>query len=270
MPYVETKGHRFNYVIDDYTDPWKPARVVVLHHSAAGNLNRWRAWVPTLARHFRVVRFDMRGHAGTPPPAGLQFSLEELAADIARILDALGVEKADLVGASGGGIVALRFAHDFPDRLRTLTLVASIPRLAQLRVDLGAWGRLLREKGVREWILADAKRRFSPNADPGLIEWFAEEGAKTSAEVVMALQRCLLAEDLTPLLPMIRVPTLILASRESAMMPLEMQRLMARRMPNATLRTFAGVGQNMKVEIPDRLARETLKFVLAHAGPSGR
>ncbi|MBI2166408.1 MAG: alpha/beta fold hydrolase [Chloroflexi bacterium] len=247
MPYVETKGHRFNYVIDDYTDPWKPARVVVLHHSAAGNLNRWRAWVPTLARHFRVVRFDMRGHAGTPPPAGLQFSLEELAADIARILDALGVEKADLVGASGGGIVA-----------------------AQLRVDLGAWGRLLREKGVREWILADAKRRFSPNADPGLIEWFAEEGAKTSAEVVMALQRCLLAEDLTPLLPMIRVPTLILASRESAMMPLEMQRLMARRMPNATLRTFAGVGQNMKVEIPDRLARETLKFVLAHAGPSGR
>ena len=263
MPYLDVNGSRFHFHVDDYTDPWRAPEHILLHHSAAGNLHRWRAWVPTLARHSRVIRFDMRGHGKTPPPPGGQFSLQQLSGDIASVMDCLEIRKAHLVGASAGGIVCLRFAHDFPDRLHSLTLVASTPRLAQMgaSVDAGVWRRTLEESGTKAWLLSDAQKRFGPHANPGLVEWYAAEGAKTPADVVLALQDCLLREDLTPLLPEITAPTLILASSQDEITPLEIQRLMARQMPKATLQTFDAVGHNMKVEIPDLLAVRVQGFV---------
>ncbi len=97
MPYLRLNGLRFHYHLDDYTEPWQAKSVVLLHHAAAGNLHRWRAWVPTLARHHPVLRFDMRGHAGTEPPPEGTFSLPGLAADIAGVLDGLEIEKVHLV-----------------------------------------------------------------------------------------------------------------------------------------------------------------------------
>ena len=263
MPVLDANGDRFHYHVDDFSDPWRPSTPVLLHHAAGGNLNRWRAWVPTLARHSPVARFDMRGHAGTPPPPELRFALAELAADIARVMDGLEIDRVHLVGASAGGIISLRFAHDFPDRLDSLTLVASTPRLARMgaSMDTGAWGRILAEEGTRAWLLADSDKRFGPNASREVIEWYADEGAKTPAPVVMALQACLLAEDLSPLLPDISAPTLILASAQDDITPMESQQLMAREMPNATLQVIEGVGHNMKVEIPETLAGRTLDFI---------
>ena len=268
IPMLEANGDRFHYHVDDFSDPWLESAPVLLHHSAGGNLHRWRGWVPTLARRHPVVRFDLRGHAGTPPPSGLRFSLPDLAADIARVMDALGLEKTHLVGASAGGIVSLRFAHDFPDRLHSLTLVASTPRLAQMgdSMDAGAWRRILEQEGTRAWLLSDTAKRFGPNTDSQVIEWYADEGSKTEAPVVLALQGCLLEEDLTQILPEIDVPTLILAASQDDITPLNVQELMARQMPSAVLEVFDGVGHNMKVEIPDTLARRTLEFIHGIAG----
>ena len=93
------------------------------------------------------------------------------------------------------------------------------------------------------------------------MEWYAGEGARTSAQAVMGLQGCLLAEDLTPLLPDIPAPTLILAAARDDITPPEVQEMMARQMPRAALEFYEGVGHNMKVEIPDALASRTLRFI---------
>ena len=263
MPTLELNGEQFHYHTDDFSDPWRPAEPALLHHSAGGNLHRWRPWVPTLARRHPTFRFDMRGHAGTTSRSASPFVITELAADIARVMDALDVEKAHLVGASAGGIVSLQFAHDFPDRLHSLTLVASTPRLAQMGADMDAsgWGDTLRTEGTRAWLLSDTDKRFGPDTPREVIDWYADEGAKTDATRVLALQACLLAADLAPLLSQITVPTLILAARHDPITPLEAQQLMAQTMPNATLEVFDGVGHNMKVEIPETLAQRTLNFI---------
>ena len=263
MPFLEVNGDRFHFHVDDFSDPWETTAPVLLHHAAGGNLHRWRPWVPTLARRHPVVRYDMRGHASTPPPADMRYVLPDLAADIARVMDGLGIEKAHLVGASAGGIVSLQFAHDFPDRLHSLTLVASTPRLARMgaNMDASGWRRILEEEGTRAWLLADTDKRFGAGTPRHVVEWYADEGAKTPAPNVMALQGCLLAEDLTPLLPEIDVPTLILVASYDDITPMETQELMAAEMPNARLEVFDGVGHNMKVEIPDRLAERTLAFI---------
>jgi 3-oxoadipate enol-lactonase len=262
MPYLEIDGSRFHYHWDDFTEPWQTRSVVLLHHAAAGNIHRWRSWIPALAGHHRVLRFDMRGHAGTEPTADGTFTLPGLAADIAAVMDSLEIEKAHLVGASAGGIVSLRFAIDFPERLHSLSLVASTPKLAQMGagIDAGVWRRTLEEEGTKAWLLSDSQKRFGPQAEPGLVEWYASEGAKTPADVVLALQGCLLGEDLTPLLPNISTPTLILASAQDEITPMEAQNLMAQQIPNASLQTFEGVGHNMKVEIPDLLAGSIRDF----------
>lgn len=263
MPMLELGTGQLHCHVDDFSDPWNGGEPVLLHHAAGGNLHRWRAWVPTLARHRPVVRFDMRGHAGTPPPPGMRFSLPDLSADVARVLDGLDIEKAHVVGASAGGIVSLQFAHDFPDRLHSLTLVASTPRLARMgaNMDAGAWRRILEEQGTRAWLLADTDKRFGPDTGRGVIEWYADEGSKTPAPAVLALQQCLLAADLTPLLPDIAAPTLVLAAANDDITPMEVQELMVERMPQASLEVYDRVGHNMKVEIPDSLARRTHEFL---------
>ena len=268
MPVLDLESGQFHYHVDDFSDPWLRREPVLLHHAAGGNLHRWRAWVPALARHRPVIRFDMQGHAGTPPPEGMEYRLPELARDISRVMDGLAVDRVHLVGASAGGIVSLQFAHDFPDRLHSLTLVASTPRLARMgaNMDASAWRRILEEEGSRAWLLADSDKRFGPETDQEVIEWYADEGAKTSAAAILGLQRCLLAQDLTPLLPDIAAPTLILAAANDEITPLEMQRLMVERMPDATLQVLEGVGHNMKVEIPDELARRTNEFIESVSG----
>ena len=263
MPILDLNGDQFHYHLDDFSDPWRHDAPVMLHHAAGGNLHRWRPWVPTLARDRPVVRFDMRGHARTQKSLAEPFELEDLASDIVRVLDALDINRTHLVGASAGGIVSLRFAHDFPDRLLSLTLVASTPRLAQMgaNMDAAPWRGILEQQGTRAWLLADTERRFGPNTPDEVVQWYADEGSKTDASEVLALQGCLLAADLTPLLPDISTPTLILAASHDDITPAEIQRLMVERMPNASLELYDGVGHNMKVEIPEALARRTLEFV---------
>ena len=270
MSILDLNGDQFHYHVDDFSDPWHQGTPILLHHAAGGNLHRWRPWVPTLARHRRVVRFDMRGHAGTRKSLGDPFELTDLAGDIAQVLDALGIDRTHLVGASAGGIVSLRFAHDHPDRLLSLTLVASTPKLAQMgsNMDAAPWRRILEQQGTRAWLLADTDKRFGPDTPDKVVQWYADEGEKTEASEVLALQGCLLAADLTPLLPDIAVPTLILGASHDDITPVEIQHLMAEQMPNARLELFDGVGHNMKVEIPDALADRTLRFVQdVEAGP---
>ena len=263
MPILDLNGDQFHYRVDDFSDPWRRDAPILLHHAAGGNLHRWRPWAPALARHRQVLRFDMRGHAGTRKSLGDPFELADLAGDIARVLDALEIDRTHLVGASAGGIVSLQFAHDHPERLLSLTLVASTPRLAQMgaNMDAAPWRGILEQQGTRAWLLADTDKRFGPDTPDAVIQWYADEGSKTAAPEVLALQGCLLAADLSPLLPDIAVPTLILGASHDDITPPEIQRLMAERMPNAQMELFDGVGHNMKVEIPDKLAARTLEFV---------
>jgi 3-oxoadipate enol-lactonase len=73
-------GAELFYTIDDFTSPWTQPETVVLHHGMAKNHKLWYAWVPILAQHYRVVRFDMRGMGQSSVPApGYPWSLENLA-----------------------------------------------------------------------------------------------------------------------------------------------------------------------------------------------
>src|SRR5918996_6349666 len=94
------------YALDDYTDPWQSADTLILIHAAMGSSKRFYAWVPHLARDFRVVRIDMRGHGQTGIPGPDQLSVERIAKDVAELADHIGARKFHVGGSSAGAVIA--------------------------------------------------------------------------------------------------------------------------------------------------------------------
>src|SRR5204862_5879709 len=96
-----------HYLVDDFTDPWTKPETILLLHGNSESSAAWYAWVPLLARRFRVVRPDMRGYgASTPMPREFKWSLDVIIDDYTRLMDSLGVPRFHLVGAKIGGINA--------------------------------------------------------------------------------------------------------------------------------------------------------------------
>ncbi|NNM48024.1 3-oxoadipate enol-lactonase [Knoellia koreensis] len=104
------------------------APVVVLSNSLGSTHRMWDAQVEELSRHFRVVRYDTRGHGESPVPQG-PYSIDDLTDDLVALLDRLGVARAHVVGLSLGGMTALRLAVREPDRVDRLVVLCTAAHL---------------------------------------------------------------------------------------------------------------------------------------------
>src|SRR5258706_15514529 len=116
--FTTSDGLRLRYAINDYTDPWLAKDTLVMLHAAMGSSRRFYAWVPHLARDFRVVRLDMRGHGESDPPGAGPIEFERLGRDVIELLDHLGTASAHLAGSAAGGIIAQSVAIRYPQRVR--------------------------------------------------------------------------------------------------------------------------------------------------------
>ena len=139
------------YEDDDYTDPWRTPETVVLHHGNAKSSRLWYAWVPLLARQYRVIRLDARGFGrSSVPPEGYDWSLSNFATDLQALLDHLGIDKAHLIGETVGGTISLKFAHEHPERLHSLTVCTSPYKFAGVST-YQEYYKLVQEEGVAGW-----------------------------------------------------------------------------------------------------------------------
>ncbi|MEB3048862.1 3-oxoadipate enol-lactonase [Mycolicibacter sp. MYC123] len=102
--------------------------VVVLSNSLGSTHRMWDAQVCELQRRFQVVRYDTRGHGGSPVPSG-PYTIDDLADDVVALLDRLGVRRAHLVGLSLGGMTAMRVAARNPERVDRLAVLCTGTRL---------------------------------------------------------------------------------------------------------------------------------------------
>jgi len=125
--FAASDGLRLSYISDDYTDPWRKSDTLVMLHAAMGGARRFYAWVPHVARDFRVVRLELRGHGESEIPGPTQLTFERLWQDVVELLDHLGVERAHLMGSSAGAFVSQSVAANYPQRILTLACFAATP-----------------------------------------------------------------------------------------------------------------------------------------------
>jgi 3-oxoadipate enol-lactonase len=196
------------------------APVVVLSNSLGSTLSMWDAQADELARHFRVVRYDTRGHGGSPVPEG-PYDIDDLADDVVGLLDALGVERAHVVGLSLGGMTGMRLAARNPERVDRLVVLCTG---AHLTPSSGWHDRAatVREHGSPAVAEAVVARWFTPaylEAHPEVRAASEAVVAATPAEGYASCCEVIAAMDLRADLAAIAAPTLAIAGADDPATP---------------------------------------------------
>lgn len=194
-----------------------------------------------IASFARLILFDKRG-TGMSDPVPIQQlpTLEQRMDDVRAVMDAVGSERAALIGVSEGGPLNLLFAATYPDRTAAIVLINTFARIAWApdypcgtRPDV--WGVLLErmEQGWGKGVLLSAFAQ-SLAGDAAAREWWARfQRQAASPGAAVALMRMTYDIDTRPILPAIRVPTLILHRAEDRMVPVEHAHYLARQIPDS-------------------------------------
>jgi len=268
MPTVDTNGCKMFYEVDDFTDPWMSGTETVwLQHGVGRSTEFWYHWVPALAREYRVIRRDMRGHGqSSAPPPDHEWSLDELASDMLAFLDALGLERVHYLGESIGGIIGILFATRWPERLKSLTVCNSPTVLRRADGQASTASRssvanTLVDDWSRKWAHLLMEQRVLSGNSPAHTEWVLKEISKTPAHVLKGITRTLDGADTTPLLSQVKVPTLILAPSRSPITWLSDQIKMRTLIPNARIAVVEGPGHEIYVDRAEECIEAYLSFL---------
>src|SRR3954465_8545563 len=155
MPTIQSNGCPINVEVEGPEN--KP--VLMLSNSLGTTLHMWDPQVAALTQHFRLVRYDRRGHGKSGVPAG-PYNMEMLGRDVLAILDALQIEKINWCGLSMGGMVGMWLGANAPQRINRLIL----SNTSAYMPDKEIWnGRIktVQEKGLQAIVQGTLERWFT-------------------------------------------------------------------------------------------------------------
>jgi 3-oxoadipate enol-lactonase len=269
MPkHAVSRDCELHYVVDDFSDPWREPQTILMFHGNAESGAAWFGWVPHLARHYRVVRPDMRGFgASTPMPRDFPWTLDRICDDYIALADALGAARFHVVAAKIGGTIARHFAARHADRVLTLTLAGTpVPKRG-----VGQRADLIEEfksKGVGHWARRTMTGRLGSRFPPEGLEWWIRFMGRTTVSTQVGFMPTIADADITDALPKIRCPTLVITTEGSALGTVEDVRAWQRMIPRSELLVLPGNSYHVAASDADRCAVETLAFI-RRAGAAG-
>jgi len=280
MPYVRRAGKpTLHYRVDDFTDPWRNAGTILLQHGYARSSRFWFGWVPHLARFYKVVRPDLRGHGESPVdfnPA-TDSTLAGYVDDVLAALDELGLDAVHYCGESFGGVIGMVLAAEHPERVRTLSMVSAPVYQNQKSQEAYAAGfptreEALRTLGTRNWAEAiyGAPDFFPEGTDPELRKWYVGEIGKSDAEVLCGLNGLLRHATVRDHLPRIEAPVLSLYPTAGLLTGSEQEALLAEGIRNLRMIHLPTRSHALLTLYPAECARHVLDFVAQHDGLSER
>jgi non-heme chloroperoxidase len=243
------------------------APVVFLH----GVTDSWRSFepmLPHLPSSLRAFAITQRGHGGSSrPEAG--YTYRDFAGDVALFLDAVGVAEAVIVGHSMGGLVAHRFALDYPERTRGLVLLGTFATLQGHPGIQEMWDTTL--ASLTDPVDPALAREFQQStlAQPipaAQLDTFVAESLRVPARVWQAAFRGFLDHDHSGDLGRIAAPTLVVWADQDAFVDRAARDRLAGAIPNAVAVDYAGHGHAMHWEDPARVAADVVRFVAGLPG----
>jgi pimeloyl-ACP methyl ester carboxylesterase len=238
--YVTIKGAEIAYAVTGSGAP------VVLVHGGDSNSEHWAFQVLALADQYQVILLDSRGH-GRSPYSGFPLTYAQLADDVLELLDHLGVERADLVGWSDGGIIGIDIALRHPERLRKVVAFGANADLDGYRTDTGDEGAIIYAFGAHN---DPDYERLSPAPDQ-------------HAAMVVALRQmwetepAFSAEELRT----ITTPFLIMAGANEEIIAEQHTRYLAETIPGAELVFLPKCGHFGHMQEPEAFNAAMLKFL---------
>jgi len=258
-----TPDLNMHYEVDDFTDPWhRPDTVLMLHGNAESGL-AWHAWVPALARHYRVVRPDMRGFGqSTPMPRDYPLTLDRLAEDFCLLMDNLRIDRFHLVGAKIGGTIARAFAARRPERVKTLTVVGTPPPLrAGAAERVPELVREFEEHGVEHWARQNMGNRLGSTFPPEGFEWWCKFMGRTALSTQLGFMGTIACADIRADVPKIACPTLVITTEESGLATVEETRAWQQQIRDSELVVLPGNSYHVAATHAAESAKAALDFI---------
>jgi pimeloyl-ACP methyl ester carboxylesterase len=220
---------------------------LILLHGLSGSARWWRHNVPAFAEHFRTHAPDLVGF-GRSRAWAAQPSIPEMAEIVVQWMDARSIPSAHLIGHSMGGQISIHIAARAPARVNRLVLVSSagIPR----HLTMAGMANLIAEVvPPRRW------------GNPAFLPTIATDALRAGPRVLLGAASWLLRDDVRPLLPEIKAPTLIVWGKLDPLTPFVHGEFMAQRIPNAKLIAYEDAAHMPMVDCAERFNREVLSFV---------
>lgn len=240
------------------------APTVTLSHSLATDLSMWDPQAAALARRYRVLRYDTRGHGGTDAPAG-PYSLEQLAADARGLLAALGIARTHWVGLSMGGMIGQTLALAAPGLLQSLALCDTSSRIPPEAKPL--WD---------ERITVAERQGMEPHVEPTIARWFTPRFVASRPDVVERVRamirrtsprgyvgccHAIRALDLTDRLSGITVPTLVIVGARDVGTPVAASQAIHERIKGSELVILDDASHLSNLEQPEAFTRALESFL---------
>jgi len=260
-------GTKLFYQTDDYTDPWRSTQTVLLVHGVAESSEVWRAWVPHLARQFRVIRIDVRGFGrSTPMPESFDWTLDTLVTDLADYIRHLQCGPVHLVGAKSGGTMAFKLAADHPELVLTL---AGMTPAARGKESATRWARQIREQGMLAWARDTMQGRLGSTASQAEFDWWVNNlQGKTPVSTMLGYLRMVPGLDIRGDVERITCPTYILTTAGGGMHSLDSYREWQPKIKNSEFVVIEGDAWHAAGAYPDVCAQKTREFIERHSTPA--
>ena len=259
---VPLQGRRLYY---DLFGP-ENAPVVCITHSLASDGGSWAEQAPALLQAgFRVLRLDMRGHGGSDPVAG-DYTMQQLAGDVATVLDALAIPRVHYIGLSIGGMIGQAFALEHGARLISAIWCDTLP--ASPSGAAAAWDERMntvrRANSLEPLAEPTIERWFTDNfkpSNPGRWKQIRDTIAATTPASYLGCSAAIMNFDFTGRLSSLRLPVLVVCGADDPGTPASENRRLAGLVPGGRYEEIPSARHFPNVERPEPFNRIMLGWL---------
>jgi 3-oxoadipate enol-lactonase len=261
MSTVHTNG------IEIYSEAKGAGEPLLLIAGFACDLTIWSKVASSLAEKYRVIAFDNRGVGRSSAP-DTSYSIGQMAEDVAGLLDQIGMSQAHVVGHSMGGMIAQELALAYPERVRSLMLLASCAKADERnKAIIASWGELPRQVDAATatrlslpWIYTSSFYA-RPGAVQQVIDLIVQNPFPPTPHGIYHQSRAVMGFDAKDRLGQIHCPALVLVGQEDILLPVRFSEELLRGIPGAEFVVLDKTGHGMLIETPEAVAQSLLAFL---------
>jgi 3-oxoadipate enol-lactonase len=238
------------------------APILLMGGSLGTTLEMWAGQL-ALADQLRLVRFDHRGHGGSPAPPG-PYEIEDLGRDVLELMDELDLERADYCGLSLGAMVGMWLGANAAERVDRLVLLCTAAYMPPASMWQERASAVRRAGSVEPLADATLQRWLTPEFNAGhpeVTDWLRSMLVGTPPEGYASCCDAIEHMDLRDALDEIRAPTLVVSGDQDPSTPPEQQELIARAIPGARHEIVGHAAHLASVEQPEWVNRLILEHV---------
>lgn len=232
-------------------------------HGLGSSTRGWKYQVDSFSKDYQVILYDIRGHGQSDKPASA-YSIKQFSQDCEILIKSITDKPVHVIGLSLGGFVAFQLALDHPERVRSLSIVNSIPGF--VKGGLKVWIRvrlrifITRLLGLRTMAKLLSRQLFIGQNYEEIRKEFVEEWAQNDKQAYLNTIRAIRNWSVADQLENIKVPTFMLAS-ELDYTSVEIKKYFAGKMPNCKLQVIKDAHHALPVEKVDVFNAEIREFI---------